>query len=100
VFNIVRKLSANYNANSVSLASYGSSIPNLFGERQRKRIDFCAGYTHVQDLGDGRATAAAGNRICAVAVPGGANLPVVFQSPMAGRSRTRRSCCLAAGVDT
>jgi hypothetical protein len=135
---IMAAANANYNANSVSLASYGSqsrtySLSGSWTPRRRftldagfnrahtytiggiayfvdpqliqgqssiylsninsiyagvryeiaKRVDFYAGYTRVQDLGDGRATAAAGIGSAAPEFQAVQTFPLAFQSPMA-----------------
>jgi len=49
----------------------------------RKRIDLYAGYTRVQDLGDGRATAAGGIGSAPPLFQGAQTFPIAFQSPMA-----------------
>jgi len=137
-FRLLAAANANYNANSVSLTSYGSQSraysvsgnwtprsqftvdagfnrahtytiggiayfidPQLIqGESSiylsninsiyvgvryeiRKRIDLYAGYTRVQDLGDGRATAPAGIGPAPSPFQAVQTFPVAFQSPMA-----------------
>lgn len=47
-----------------------------------KRIDLYAGYTRVQDLGDGRPTAAAGIGSAPALFQGVQTFPIAFQSPM------------------
>jgi hypothetical protein len=137
-FRILATANANYNANSVSLTSYGSQsrtysvsgnwtprsqftvdagfnrahtytiggiayfLNQQFLQNQssiylsninsiyvgvryeiRKRIDLYAGYTRVQDLGDGRATATAGIGSGLALFQGVQTFPIAFQSPMA-----------------
>jgi hypothetical protein len=137
-FRILAAANANYNANSVSLTSYGSQsrtysvsgswtprgpftvdagfnrahtytiggiayfmdsqliqgqssiyLSNIntiyLGVRYEiaKRIDLYVGYTRVQDLGDGRATAAAGIGSAPSVFQVVQTFPVAFQSPMA-----------------
>ncbi|HTM13406.1 MAG TPA: hypothetical protein VL127_10850 [Bryobacteraceae bacterium] len=48
-----------------------------------KRIDLYAGYTRVQDLGDGRPTAAAGIGSAPALFQSVQTFPIAFQSPMA-----------------
>ena len=48
-----------------------------------KRIDLYAGYTRVQDLGDGRPTASAGIGSAPALFQGVQTFPIAFQSPMA-----------------
>jgi hypothetical protein len=137
-FRILATANANYNANSVSLTSYGSqsrtySVSGNWTPRSKltidagfnrahtysiggiayflnsqliqgqssiylsninsiyagvryeiaKRIDLYAGYTRVQDLGDGRDSAAAGIGSAPSQFQAVQTFPVAFQSPMA-----------------
>ena len=137
-FRLLATANANYNANSVSLTSYGSqsrtySVSGSWTPRSqftvdagfnrahtytiggiayflnqqllqnqstiylsninsiyvgvryelRNRIDLYAGYTRVQDLGDGRATAAAGIGSGLPLFQAVQTFPIAFQSPMA-----------------
>jgi len=136
-FRLTAAANANYNANSVSLISYGSQsrtysvsgnwtprgqfsldagfsrmhtytiggIAYFLNQRMlqnqssiylsnidstyvgvryevKKRIDLYAGYTRVQDLGDGRAIAAAGIGSALPLFQGVQTFPIAFQSPM------------------
>jgi len=49
----------------------------------RRRVDLYAGYSRVQDLGDGRTTAAAGIGSAPALFQAVQTFPMVFQSPMA-----------------
>jgi hypothetical protein len=137
-FHLMAAANANYNANSVSLTSYGSqsrtySVSGSWTPRSRftldagfnrahtytiggiayfvdpqliqgqssiylsninsiyagvryeigKRIDLYAGYTRVQDLGDGRSTVAAGIGSAPSQFQAVQTFPLAFQSPMA-----------------
>ena len=65
---------------------YLSNINSIYaGVRYeiRKRIDLYAGYTRVQDLGDGRASADAGIGSAPPLFQGVQTFPIAFQSPMA-----------------
>ena len=137
-FRILAAANANYNANSVSLTSYGSqsrtysvsgnwtpsgtftldagfnrahtytiggiayflnaqflqdqssiylsNINSIYAGVRfeiKRRVDLYAGYTRVQDLGDGRATADAGIGSAPAAFQAVQTFPLTFQSPMA-----------------
>jgi hypothetical protein len=65
---------------------YLSNINSIYaGVRYeiRKRIDLYAAYTRVQDLGDGRPTAAAGIGSAPALFQAVQTFPLAFQSPMA-----------------
>ena len=65
---------------------YFSNINSIYaGVRYevRRRVNLYLGYTRVQDLGDGRATAAAGVGSAPALFQAVQTFPVAFQSPMA-----------------
>ena len=69
------------NQNSVYLSNVNSIYAGIRYEVSN-RVDFYVGYTRVQDLGDGRATATSGIGSAPALFQAVQTFPVVFQSPL------------------